>query len=194
MFVTDPHGQSRVFDLKADSIDDSTVDNDTPVDHSSSPAMTEKYTLHSIGEEEEEGSANKNNTDGIILSKELDRIEAFTRSRQTNADVQNQNDAKAAGDDDDEMIPLGRRWSEGEDQLRSPQSALTKMASTSAIPKPAGVQPTKISKTKYLLMKLHLSSPTSRDDDASASTTVTHLPPRKRTVRRSSDKKRYQTH
>ena len=204
VFVTDPNGQSRVFDLKADSMVDSTVDSSNLLDHSfpppvgltpsSSPVMMEKYALHSIGEEEEEGGASKDNTDGIILSKELDRIEAFTRSRQTNVDVQNHDDAKVDVDhDEEEKIPLSRRWSEGEDQLRSPQSALTKMASTNAITKQPVAQPTKISKTKYLLMKLHLASSASKDDDANASTTVSHLPPRKRTVRRSSDKKRYQT-
>nr|ACD88961.1 PKD channel [Adineta vaga] len=168
---------------------------------SPSPNSLDKYPLHSIGEEEEEdqyeqrNSLEKENQDSIILSKELDRIEAYSRSRQTNVNVEkkdfDQNSTK------NRKVQLERRWSDSfvsddEDHLQSQQSSLIKMASATSIIKPP---PAKLSKTKYLLMKLHLAPSPIKDDDSniSATSNLTNPPPRKRTVRRSTDKKRYQT-
>jgi hypothetical protein len=216
IYITDIHGHSRTFDPDNDSMEDMEriVDNDFMAmninsacsngvfDYSSSATLPttpssstvlDKYALHSIGEEEEE-TVEKNNHNGIILSKELDRIEAFKRSRQTNLDEHKKDNESVQYDKD--KIPLGRRWSDSvvsddEEHIRLPQSSLVKMASTTSVVKQPVTPPVKISKTKLLLMKLHLTPSPSKDNDSSSST---HPPPRKRTVRRSSDKKRYQTH
>ena len=158
IMITDPYGYSHAYDA-----DGSVFSGD-------------KYRLHSIGEEDE-GLNEKNQQNGLILSKELNRIEAFTRSRQTSTDSEQQTETKA----------LGRRWSDGgvsDEDEHSPPSSIVKVASVTSVVKPA-----KVSKTKYLLMKLHLTS-SSKDDE---SNNCSLPPPRKRVVRRSSDKKRYQT-
>jgi len=214
IFITNPHGHTRIYDSNNDSLEEPVntermFDNDfiqtTSSDHSSSsgiviipPSNLDKHALHSIGEEEEEESTDKENNDGIILSKALDRIEAFTRSRQTISNVQDTNTHQ----DEHENVKrtLGRRWSDGfvsddEDHIRSPQSLLVKMASTSSLMKQPVTPPVKLSKTKYLLIKLHLAPSPYKDDDSNISSlsSTTNSSSRKRTVRRSSDKKRYQT-
>ena len=192
IFITDPHGHSRTVDFKSDSWNDSTNDKSSPVSN------RDIYRLHSIGEEEEEEMNEKEKMDGIILSKELNRIQAFTRSRQPHVDASTKHLEPQLN-----KVPLGRRWSDGvvsdeeEKSSSSPaaSSPLVKMASATSITKQPSATPVKLSKTKYLLMKLHLTSAPSKEEDAD-------LPPpaaassssRQRTVRRSSDKKRYQTH
>jgi hypothetical protein len=225
ILITDPNGNSRSYDLNNEFFEEFAnieriIDNDiipsimnSEISQPASSNSLDKYLLHSIGEEDE-GSIEKNNNNGIILSKELNRIEAFTRSRQTNLTVQNNNSNLNKND----KIQLGRRWSDGvvsdDDQdIGSPQSApLVKMASTTSVMKqpiapPANLTstmsvikqpinpPAKISKTKSFLMKLHLISSSNKDDDSNIPTiTPTNPPPsRKRTVHRSTDKKRYQT-
>jgi hypothetical protein len=201
IFVTDPHGHLLAVNLKNDSLDELVhVHADSMSSHvnacsstigsSSTSAILDKHPLHSIGEEEEEGRFDTVNIDGIIFSKELDRIEAFNRSRQTNVDVQ-----PTDVHEDNNRIPLGRRWSDGavsedDQKIRLPtfsSTQLEKIACGTSSIKPQPVRaPVKISKTKYLLMKLHLTPSTSKDAENNSSS-------RKRTVRRSSDKKRYQT-
>jgi hypothetical protein len=66
------------------------------------------------------------------------------------------------------------------------------MASTTSVVKQSITPPVKISRTKSLLMKLHLTS-SSKDDDSNIPTNPPPTSSRKRTIRRSSDKKRYQT-
>lgn len=174
IMVTDPCGHSHSYDIDHEYNNGSKSNEDN----------LDKYTLHSIGEEDEE-TIEKNNQNGIILSKELDRIEAFTRSRQTSSETDR--------NEESETKPLGRRWSEGgvsDEDEQNPSPSLVKTTSTASVIKQNNSQPTKISKTKYLLMKLHLTS-SSKDDESNNSTVP---PQRKRVVRRSSDKKRYQTH
>jgi hypothetical protein len=204
IFVTDPNGYSRSYDMNGDFMEDIglIIDDDVVLSNINnemnrpvSPSNLEKYSLHSIGEEDEE-SIEKNNKDGIILTKELNRIEAFKRSRQTNTDVQKNN----TNLDENDKVLLGRRWSDSvvsddDEHTQPPQSRLVKMASTTSVTKQPTTPPAKVSITKYLLMKLHLTSSSNKDDDSNASTNQPPPPPppRKRTVRRSSDKKRYQT-
>jgi hypothetical protein len=206
IFITDPNGNSRSYDLNNDFMEEP-VDNERIIDNDmippirnneisrpASPSSIDKYALHSIGEEDE-GSIEKNNKHGIILSQELNRIQAFTRSRQTNSNEQNNN----TNLNEDDKILLGRRWSDGivsddDDHIRLPKSPLVKMASTTSVVKQSITPPVKISRTKSLLMKLHLtSSSSSKDDDSNIPTNPPPTSSRKRTIRRSSDKKRYQT-
>jgi hypothetical protein len=193
IFITDPYGLSHTFDPNND-VREKTNNNDQSSDDDSNPTNTntlfpnstfemssppdlviipptppiilDKHTLQSIGEEgEEEQEENENNQNNLnIQTKD-----------------QNQLDKE----------PLGRRWSEGpvdeeKQQIPSSPSPLMKMPSAASVKKPTETPPVKLSKTKYLLMKLHLISP-SKDDESNIT------PPNKRTVRRSNDRKRYQT-
>ena len=208
IFIIDPYGHTRSYDWNNDSegelintqriVDDDFNASNTAGERNRTMSTTsvDKHGLHSIGEEDEgsieKDNNNNNNNNESILSKALNRIEAFTRSQQTNLSVE-----KTTNDlNEDDKIPLGRRWSDGnlsdDDQPgQSSQASLVKMSSTTSVVKQVPTATTKISKTKYLLMKLHLTSP-SKDEELDISTNPT--PSRKRTVRRSSDKKRYQTH
>jgi hypothetical protein len=197
-YITDPNGHSHLCDLNSDLPEElinssRIIDNDNIILNSknepNSSSDSDKYGLHSIGEEEEE-SIERNTNNGKILSKELNRIEAFTRSRQTNPNARN-SDANTKRNENDKNL-LERRWSDGlvsddDDEQISP--SLVKMSSATSIVKQT---PPKISKTKYFLMKLHL-IPSNKDDDSNGSTDNLPPPPPKRTVRRSSNKKRYQT-
>lgn len=193
VLITDPHGNSRILDFQSSSWYE-TLD-----DESSTLTPSEIYTLHSIGEEEEGQEELNKKVDGLILSKELDRIQAFTRSRQPQVDSPMKN-----LEPESSKVPLGRRWSDGvvsddDEKMNSSAPApslMVKMASTTSVSKQTSASPVKLSKTKYLLMKLHLTSAPIKTEGAD-------LPPagaasssssRKRTVRRSTDKKRYQTH
>jgi hypothetical protein len=200
LYITDPNGHSHLYDLNNDLPEElmssqRIIENDNiPLNTKSemSPSSdSDKYALHSIGEEDEE-SIEKNTNNGSILSKELDRIEAFTRSRQTNTNIQNNNVDRKQNEND--RNPLGRRWSVGvvsdDDEPSSP--SMIKTSSVTSVMKQSTNPPPKISKTKYLLMKLHLTS-SNKVDDSNVSTTNLLPPPPKRTVRRSSNKKRYQT-
>jgi hypothetical protein len=195
IFVTDPYGHSSTLDPDNDIRNESkhnehkaendsdptdtnilfpnrTFDASSPADiviiPSTSPIILDKHTLHSIGEEEEDDENNNNKTKG---------------NENNPVNVQN----KYFNLIDKE--PLSRRWSDNSaDQQKSPspQSSLMKIPSATSVIKQAENPPVKISKTKYLLMKLHLTS-TSKDDES-------NIPaPKKRTVRRATDKKRYQT-
>ena len=195
VLITDPHGNSRVVDFQSNSWYE-TLD-----DQSSTLTPSDLYTLHSIGEEEEEHEElnGKEKMDGLILSKELDRIEAFTRSRQPHVDSPMKN-----LEPESSKVPLGRRWSDGvvsddDEKMNSSSptpSLMVKMASTTSVSKQTSASPVKLSRTKYLLMKLHLTSAPSKTEDADLSPSVAAASSssRKRTVRRSTDKKRYQTH
>ncbi|CAF1403801.1 unnamed protein product [Adineta ricciae] len=194
--ITDPDGHSRVFDCSTDWMDgefansERIIENDylaaatfnpnhtydycssssstIPITSSSSPSPNslDKYGLHSIGEEEEE----EENRDGLILSKELNHIQAYSRVRQTNSSVEKK-------DSDQSLkhklkLPLERRWSDScvsddEDPIELQPPRLIKMASATSITKQT---PAKISKTKYLLMKLHLAPSPTKDDDTNMST------------------------
>lgn len=222
--ITDPDGHSRVLDSSNDWMDEFAnneriVENDffavTPADYDHvfgypssasnlnlppSPSSIDGHKLHSIGEEEEEHDWPKHgNRNGLILSKELDRIEAFSRSRQSILSVEKK-DSEREGSRQRRKV-LERRWSDSylsddddDDHHRLKRTALVKMASTTSISKPAVTPPAKVSKTKYLLIKLHLAPSPTKDDDANVSPTTGANPPaRKRTVRRATDKKRYQT-
>ncbi|CAF1304997.1 unnamed protein product [Adineta steineri] len=226
--ITDPHGHSRVFDINNDWHEEfsnneriveneftstNTFDPNSLFDYSSPsssivvippspPSSPDKYALHSIGEEEEEYAFEKENNDGIILSKELNRIEAYSRSRQPNSNVQKQKkpvDQKQNQNQNGKPL-LERRWSDSfvnddENHIGIQQSPLVKMASVASIAKPSATPPVKLSKTKYLLIKLHLASLPNKEEDLNYSppppptTTAAPSSSRKRTVRRSSDKK-----
>ncbi|CAF1178178.1 unnamed protein product [Rotaria sordida] len=224
IYITDPNGNSRTFDLNDDSmeeyfhsgriIDRDIISTNTNVPyfknmstHSSSSTgakvssieqiIHDKHALHSIGEEEEEGSIDKYNYDGNILSKQLDRMEAFTQVRKTKSNVQTIDTNR--NQHENNQIPLARRWSDGfvsdddNEDIPSPQRPMTKTPSATSIMKPTVTPPVKISKTKYLLMKLHLTLSPQKNDNSNTSGTTTNLPPQKRTVRRSSDKKHSRT-
>ena len=190
IFVTDPYGYSSTFDpdyvlrtetnhnefngkSNSDPIDantlfpNSTFDSSSPIDiviiPSTPPIIHDKHTLHSIGEEEEDedDTNNNNKTDRNKGSNQIDKE------------------------------PLSRRWSDNttdRDKEKDPslQSPLMKMSSAASVMKQTENPPAKMSKTKYLLMKLHLTSP-NKDDETNIPT------PKKRTVHRAADKKRYQT-
>jgi len=184
IFITDPSGNSFTYDpdhfaqCKNDH-NEQTVDHDsehtdtntlgpnTTINSSStsdieiilpaSPVKHDKHILHSIGEEEEE------------YEKNNDEEENNSTTMKKNANE-----------------PLDRRWSdELVKQNQDEGSSLPPSVSLNQIP-PTVHTPTKLSKTKYILMKLHLTS-SSKDDDTNVS------PPKKRTVRRAGDKTRYQT-
>lgn len=194
IFITDPNGRSHTYDPDDDgaedanisneqtldnvfnSTDTNTLDPNSTIDISSIPEiilippspsiMLDKHTLHSIGEEEENEEENGN-------------------GNQTNLNVHEKDENQI------DKEPLGRRWSDGvvdqeNEQLLPSQTPLIKMASAASVTKQTETPPPKISKTKYLLMKLHLAS-SSKDDESNNSQ------PKKRIVRRSTDKKRYQT-
>ncbi|CAF0847318.1 unnamed protein product [Rotaria sp. Silwood1] len=158
----------------------------------------DKHALHSIGEEEED-AIGEYNYDGSILSKELDGMETFTHVRKTKSNVQT-NDTNRKQHENDRVL-LGRRWSDSfvsdddeDEHIRSPQRAIVKAPSATSIIKPPVTPPAKLSKTKYLLMKLHLtSSSPPKNENLNTSVTTANLPPRKRTVHRSSDKKHSRT-
>jgi hypothetical protein len=187
IFITDPYGYSHTFDPDndipenidhneqisdndLDSTDKNTLFPTTTFETSSSPEIVvipstppiilDKHTLDSIGEEEENEDAVQTNTQ----KKDQSQID---------------------------KEPLSRRWSDGitdeeKKQISPSQASLTKMESVPSVTKQTENSPVKFSKTKYLLMKLHLISP-SKDDESNL------LTPKPRTVRRSKDKKRYQT-
>ncbi|CAF1129941.1 unnamed protein product [Adineta steineri] len=195
--ITDPHGHSRVFDINNDWHEEfsnneriveneftstNTFDPNSLFDYSSPsssivvippspPTSPDKYALHSIGEEEEEYAFEKENNDGIILSKELNRIEAYSRSRQTNSNVQKQKTVDQKQNQNQNGKPLlERRWSDSfvnddENHIGIQQSPLVKMASVASIAKPSVTPPVKLSKTKYLLIKLHLASLPNKEED-----------------------------
>ena len=207
VFIIEPNGNTHRLDFNDDSFEDLVntqriVENiypNTSRDHSpssiavtspTSPVNHDQYALHSIGEEEEDVSE-KNNNNGIILSKELDRIQALSRSRaSSNVDK----DYVDQNKDEKFKLPVGRRWSDGavsddEDHLRPSKSTIVKTPSATSVVKQSVPSPVKLSRTKLFLIKLHLALSPNKDVDSNTS-----LPPsKKRTVRRSSDKKRYQT-
>jgi hypothetical protein len=198
IFITDPNGHSRSYDFTEELVHTGRIiDNDIipsninrEISPSVLPMSSDQYTLHSIGEEDE-GSIEKDNNNGIILSKELKRIDASSPTRRTQSNV-GENQKKSEYD----KQLLGRRWSDGivSDDEEHTQPSLVKTTSTTSIIKQPIMPPAKISRTKYLLMKLRLTS--NKDDDSNTSATnlpPPPAPPRKRTIRRSSDKKRYQT-
>ena len=204
IFITDPDGNSSMFDLNNDIRDksdqdeqstdedldssdgntlspNSTFDISSPPDPTlipgTQPAVLEKHTLDSIGEEEEEADEEADDEEQETADKEDDQEDSTVSKK----DV-----------DTIQVEILGRRWSDGIDKqeqqpsnLSSPAS-LTKLANVESVAKPNENSPVKLSKTKYLMMKLHLTS-SSKDDEVVLSSS------RKRTVRRAFDKKRYQT-
>ena len=173
VFVTNPQGRCQSFDFESESLKEAST-----LPHSVTlPSFLDQYsTLQSIGEEVEE-EEETNDDDDADHHREIDPD-------------------RLNGSDEERRIPLGRRWSDGvvsdeEQQTRTPSEprALMKMASSvSSVSKPESPSknPVKISKTKYLLMKLHLTPAVNKAEEP------TNRAPR-RTVRRSSDKKRYQT-
>jgi hypothetical protein len=199
IFITDPYGHSSTLDPDNDTRDksdhkenntendsnpndtntlfpDSKFDVSSPPDiiiiPSTPPLILDKHTLHSIGEEEEDDDNNNNKTE-------------TNENNQLNVKVQNEDSNQ------NDKEPLSRRWSDGitnqtKEQIPSSKSSLMKMPSAASVIKPIESPPVKISRTKYLLMKLHLTS-SNKDDESNNST------PKKRTVRRAPDKKRYQT-
>ncbi|CAF0760713.1 unnamed protein product [Adineta ricciae] len=207
--ITDPHGQSYTIDTDdhyagLNDVHEQTNDSDpyspvfahpmeispSPTDNSMpSSAILDKHPLHSIGEEEED----EDNADVNTFSKELNRIEALTRSRQPKVDVTSQEIEQP------DKEPLSRRWSDGivdqdKEKGAGAQSTLIKMPSVASVTKPTTTSPpVKLSKTKYILMKLHLTSANKDDESNMSSAAIVTNPPKKRTVHRSSDKKRYQT-
>lgn len=207
--ITDPHGQSHTVDIddnypNSNDSHDQTSDSDpyspvfahpmeipsSPMDGSmSSSSILDKHHLQSIGEEEED----EDNVGVNVFSKELNRIEALTRSRQPKVDAKNQEIEQP------DKEPLSRRWSDGivdQDKQKEAgaQSTLMKMPSVASVIKPTTINPpVKLSKTKYILMKLHLTSANKDDESNMPSAAIVTNPPKKRTVHRSSYKKRYQT-
>ena len=202
VIIIDPDGHPYLYDLNNQSLQELvdpliTPDNDIiPTDaktKSNSTTVPDNFALHSIGEEEED-SIEKNTRNGVILSKELDRIEAFSRSRQTPTSVEN-NEIHTERTDEHDQTRLGRRWSDGifsDDDDRHSQTPLIKVPSATSVMKSSVNHPPKVSKTKYFLMKLHLSS-SSKDEDSNKSASNLPPAPRRRTVRRATDKTRYQT-
>jgi hypothetical protein len=188
IFITDPNGHSHTFnpdkeiqenidqneqisENDSNSMDVNILSPNSTFEISSAPEIVfipptppislDKHTLDSIGEEEENDD---NQTNVNIEKKDLHQID---------------------------KEPLDRRWSDGicdqkTEQTPSSKTNLTKMPSAASVTKQPENPPVKFSKTKYLLMKLHLTS-SSKDDESNISTT------KNRTVRRSTDKKRYQT-
>ena len=197
ILITDPDGNSSTVDLTndmrstsdpneqntdehSDSSDgntlspNSTFDISSPPDPSlipgTQPVVLEKHALHSIGEEEEE---------------EEEEEEADNDDDQEDSSTQNIDTNKI------QPGQFNRRWSDGNTEQAPPSNSsstasLTKVSSAEPVAKPNENAPVKLSKTKYLLMKLHLSS-SSKDDESVLSAST------KRTVRRAFDKKRYQT-
>ena len=202
VIIIDPNGRPYLYDLDNQSLrqlvdsppvtDEEMVPIDTKYENSSPTTSDNNHALHSIGEEEEE-SMERNSRNGVILSKELDRIEAFTRSRQTSSNLKDNDNTTTI--DNFDPTRLGRRWSDGivSDDDQNSQVPLVKGISTTSVMKASANHPPKISKTKYLLMKLHLTSSSKEDEPNGSTTNLPPAPPRKRTVRRSSDKTRYQT-
>lgn len=203
VIIIDPNGRPYLYDLDSQSLqqlvdpspmtDENLSSTDTAYESGSSITSDNNHALHSIGEEEED-ILERNSRNGIILSKELHRIEAFTRSRQTKSNVKTIDHTPAS--DTFDPTRLGRRWSDGivSDDDQNSQVPLVKGTSTISVMKASSNHPPKISKTKYFLMKLHLTS-SSKEEESNGSTAnlPPAPPPRKRTVRRSSDKTRYQT-
>lgn len=221
VYVTDPDGNSQMLDFDEDSIEKhfSTgrfLDNDfmatsknvsnvnvvsnscsssTVVKSSSSERIfQEKYTLHSIGEEEGEeerdGPISKYNGNKNILSTEPDRTTVSQKLKTTKSNT---------NQPENNQIRMSRRWSDGsvsdddDNTLRLQQRAVVKMPSTPSIAKQASTPTSKVSIRKFLLTKLHLTSPTQNNDNSNTALITTHPPRPKRFVHRSSDKKRYQT-
>lgn len=218
IYITDPSGCSHKFDLDTDIVgknnhhesiwDDDSNDMDTNTlspnvtyDISSSseiliidplPSPTPiKHSLHSIGEEEEEDDQNHNNSK--IFSKELDRIEALNRSREIMFNGTIDDDNEETQNESNENLRVRRSSDPNLDksQLHIQTSPITKASSATSIPKQTVNPSVKVSITKYLLMKLHLTS-SSQDNESNISSAMGNSPKR-RLVRRSSNKKRYQT-
>ncbi|CAF0930103.1 unnamed protein product [Adineta steineri] len=213
IYITDPYGHSRTFDSDNNDIqeeqnqNEQSVDNDwntlnlhNTIDIFTSPEVIitppinlDKHPLHSIGEEEEDEEQTNYKNTNTVPRKITRNVPVITVS-QADADVKNEDNEETYKE------PLSRRWSDGqveEEQEKNSlqQPALTKTISAASIIKQTVTPPVKISKTKYILMKLHLSS-SSKDDESSISSTTptaTTNPPRTRTVRRSADKKRSTT-
>lgn len=190
--ITDPSGNSFTYDPDnitqhkndhndqtimddSGSIDINTLGPNTTIDSSTTPDITvipptppikhDKHILHSIGEEEEEEEEEEQEQEQDAEQKDCHNI------------------AKE---------PLSRRWSDepvkqDPNESSSPPSvSLNQLPTVLFTPKQTEITPTKLSKTKYILMKLHLTS-SSKDDDTDISLS------KRRTVQRSADKKRYQT-
>lgn len=184
ILITDPQGLSHTFDFDRDHVErlthnepameeDSNPPPISPTDSTlTSPLVLDKHRLHSIGEEEEDDD-DENHTSANTRPKAHHRTAAAPQP---------------------EKEPLERRWSDGDvDQDSAPKSPLTKMSSAASITKPAAHTATKLSKTKYILMKLHLTSSSKDDEPKAALPEPASVAPKQRTVRRSTDKKRYQT-
>ncbi|CAM4751858.1 unnamed protein product [Rotaria magnacalcarata] len=239
IFITDPYGHSykfnpdtdtqQIYDCEQQSFDDDSKLTDicslspnssydtcssSEIVSNTSIALTslEKHRLHSIGEEEEEEDDDQNHDKSYVSSKELNRIEASDRARETTSNKKtNKDDSDETKADTDKDL-LGRRWSDGNTDNEKFQipTAIVKASSSTSIEKipsatsiakaPSAISttkqtinpPVKLSLKKYLLMKLHLAS--SSKDDESNMLSPTINPPKMRLVRRAADKKRYQTH
>lgn len=208
ILITDPDGNSSTFDLNndirstsdpneqntdehSDSSDgntlspNSTFDISSPPDSSlipgTQPVVLEKHTLHSIGEEEEEEEEEEQDEDDEEAAAEADNDDDQDESNNPNIDTNRIQPGQS-----------NRRWSDGNTEQApvpsnsSSTASLTKISTVEPVTKSNENAPVKLSKTKYLLMKLHLSS-SSKDDESVVSES------KKRTVRRAFDKKRYQT-
>jgi hypothetical protein len=160
----------------------------------------DKHKLQSIGEEREEDEEQDadekptNPPNDNMFARELDRLEALSRSGQAMLSVQPPLGDQSSTDDNREV--LTRRWSDScydrEEDIHPTLAAkpLKKPPSIPVMPKPSVPPTVKVSLGKYLLMKLHLSS-NSKDELTDPSLTMD--PSKKRTVRRSPNGKRYQT-
>ena len=166
------------------------------------PVIHNKHKLQSIGEEleeeeddEEQAEEKPTSPKDKIFSRELDRFDVLSRSRQAMLSVQPPIVDPKSTDNDRE--PLTRRWSDSffdrDQEISSPPTAkpLKKPPSILSMPKLPIPTTVKVSLGKYLLMKLHL---TSNSKDEPTDLLLALDPAKKRTVRRSPNRKRYQTH
>ncbi|CAF3690036.1 unnamed protein product [Rotaria sordida] len=222
IFITDPYGHSHRFNPETDILekrnsreeifDEDLIPTDTNTlcansvfDISSSseiitipsvPLITlDRHSLHSISEEEEDEDEEESDHDSSnVFSKERDRIEALDRSYQINFNPTNKDHNEIQHRTDKEL--LGRRWSDGnsneeKERIPSTESSMKKTSSAISITKSSENLPVKLSLTKYILTKLHLIS-SSKDNDSNTSSSIIN-PQKKRTVRRSTDKKHSRT-
>ncbi|CAF0804139.1 unnamed protein product [Rotaria sp. Silwood1] len=210
IFITDPNGHSHKFNLDTDILencnndeevfdddliptDDNTLFPNTAFDISSSSQdiisqpgsspTSDRHSLQSIGEEEEEDEEESDQDNRNIYSKELERIEASARSREINFNPPNKDTDKNQYRNDKEL--LGRRWSDGssrneKEETSSTESSIIKTASAISIAKPNENPPPKLSITRYILRKLHITL-LSKDDASNISSSPTKSE-RKRTV------------
>ena len=223
ILITDPSGLSHVFDPDFDawetndvtpipaegahSLDTNTLGPNSIFNYESAlpdmiiipptpPVIRDKHKLHSIGEEledeeEEEAEEKPKGSHDTLFSRELDRVETKPRPRQATLNVQPPVQNHNSTENNQESLP--RRWSDTTSDQEpavnspSPSKPLKKSLTAPVVLKPSAPSTVKVSLGKFLLMKLHLSK-----DDLTDPSLSPELP-RKRTVRRSPNKKRYQT-